>query len=161
MITAEQLANGFALNLRLIQMQVDGLSHADSLIQTPYNINSLNWILGHITVNRDRVLHQLGEAPILDEAQTARYQSDSEPVKGDGEDILTLERLLDVLVLGQTLISEDLGRLTLQDLEKEIHFSERAVPLGEHLFGLYFHDTYHTGQTELLRQVAGKSDKIV
>ena len=24
-----------------------------------------------------------------------------------------------------------------------------------------FHDTYHTGQTELLRQAAGKNDQII
>jgi len=42
MITKEQLAEGYALNLRLIQMQTEGMSHAESLTQTPYNINCLN-----------------------------------------------------------------------------------------------------------------------
>ena len=53
MITKKQLAEGYALNLRLIEMQTAGLSHSDSLIQTPYNINCLNWELGHIAVGRD------------------------------------------------------------------------------------------------------------
>lgn len=33
--------------------------------------------------------------------------------------------------------------------------------VGERLFGFYFHDTYHTGQTDLLRQVAGTNDKVI
>ena len=32
---------------------------------------------------------------------------------------------------------------------------------GERLFFWYFHETYHVGQTELLRQLAGKDDKII
>ncbi len=32
MINKDQLAEGYALNLRLIEMQTAGLSHADSLI---------------------------------------------------------------------------------------------------------------------------------
>ena len=52
MITPQKLIDGFGLNLRLIKLQTEGLSHADSLIQTPYNINCLNWVVGHITVNR-------------------------------------------------------------------------------------------------------------
>jgi len=31
----------------------------------------------------------------------------------------------------------------------------------QHADGFYFHDTYHTGQTDLLRQVAGKHDKVI
>ena len=33
--------------------------------------------------------------------------------------------------------------------------------LGARLHFQYFHDTYHTGQTELLRQVTGVGDKII
>lgn len=56
MITKEQLAEGYALNLRLVKMHTAGLSHADSLILSPYNINCLNWVVGHIAVGRDSVM---------------------------------------------------------------------------------------------------------
>lgn len=36
-----------------------------------------------------------------------------------------------------------------------------TVTLASRLFGLYFHDTYHTGQTDLLRQVSGADDTII
>jgi hypothetical protein len=35
------------------------------------------------------------------------------------------------------------------------------ITLGNRLFFIYYHETYHVGQTELLRQLAGKNDKII
>jgi len=29
------------------------------------------------------------------------------------------------------------------------------------IFFLYFHETYHVGQTELFRQLAGKDEKLI
>lgn len=78
MITKDQLAEGYALNLRLIEMQTAGLSHTVSLIQTPNNINCLNWVLGHIAVGRDSVLRMVGEGHLLSEAETNRYKTDSQ-----------------------------------------------------------------------------------
>ena len=41
----------------------------------------------------------------------------------------------------------------------ETRFGER--PVGQHVAGLHWHETYHTGQLELLRQLAGKNDAII
>ena len=161
MITIEALGEAYGVNLRLIKLQTEGLSHADSLVQTPYNINSLNWVVGHIAVNRDNVLRLLGGEPLLSEAETARYKRESEPVKGEGEDIIPLVRLLEILEQGQERLASELGVLSKEDLSREIMIGERKVTLGARLFGFYFHDTYRTGQTDLLRQVAGTNDKIV
>ena len=161
MITIEALGEAYRVNLRLIKLQTEGLSHSDSLVQTPYNINSLNWVVGHIAVNRDNVLRLLGGEPLLSEAETARYKRESEPVKGEGEDIILLERLLEILEEGQERLASELGVLSEEDLRREIMIGERKVTLGARLFGFYFHDTYHTGQTDLLRQVAGTNDKII
>ncbi len=34
-------------------------------------------------------------------------------------------------------------------------------PVAYWIFFLYFHDSYHTGQTEIFRQAAGFDDKII
>lgn len=161
MITKAQLVDGFALNTRLIQLQTKGLSHADSLTQTPYNINCMNWVLGHIAVNRDNVMCLIGVEPLLSEVESSRYKSESNPVKEDGPDILPLERLVEILTIGQERIEAAFEALDENQLQEEIQVGERMMPLGTRLYGFYFHDTYHTGQTDLLRQVAGTNDKIV
>ncbi len=48
MITPSGLVKAYERNTRIIEMQADGLSHANSLIQTEYNINCLNWTIGHV-----------------------------------------------------------------------------------------------------------------
>lgn len=161
MITKNQLAESYALNLRLIEMQAAGLSHADSLIQTPYNINCLNWVLGHIAVGRDRVLELIGEETLLSEAEINRYQTESDPITKDGEHVIQLDMLLEVLATGQMRINSGFSRLPEDQLSLEVQVGERRVPLGVRLHGFYFHDTYHTGQTDLLRQIAGTRDKII
>ncbi len=161
MITSKQLADGFALNTHIIQLQTRDISHAESLIQTPYNINSLNWVLGHIAVNRERVLTLLGEATLLTEVEKARYTRGSEPVRADGEAVIPLERLLEIVNRGQERIAQVLARQTPEELGREIQVDGDEITVGARLFGLYFHDTYHTGQTDLLRQVCGKNDKVI
>lgn len=161
MITADKLLEGFGLNLRLILRQTDGLSHADSLIQTPFNVNCLNWVLGHIAVNRDNLLRLMGGNLVLSASAYHRYESGSEPVKQDGKGVVHLDQLLGILNEGQTRISAAVEKLTASDLENEIQVGDANMTVINRMFGFYFHDTYHTGQTEILRQVAGMNDRIV
>jgi hypothetical protein len=161
MIDAAQLADSFALNTRLIHMQTAGLTHADSLLQPPFRSNSLNWVVGHLLVGRNRVLRALGAEPLVSEAEIARYETESEPIAGDGAGVWALEELLAAHDRTQERIAEGLRRATPDDLARELVIGERKTTVGQRVFGLYFHDTYHTGQAELLRQLAGTDDKIV
>lgn len=155
----QMLAKAFARNLWIIEAQTAGLTHQDSLAQMP-GMNCLNWVVGHLANYRDRVLTMLGEAPALDE-EGARYQRESDPVTGDGPGVVSLERLLAVLKEGQVRITAALSTLSEQALQVEETDNGRRSTLEDRLHFAYFHDTYHTGQTELLRAVAGKTDKVI
>lgn len=161
MITIQQLGSAFDRNARVVHIQTEGLTHTDSLIQTPYNINCLNWVVGHIVMYRDQILELLGKQQLLSAVEKSLYARESEPIRGEGKDVLRLERLLELLDQGQEQITEGLKELTPNDLENEIQVGQRRTRLSERLFFLYFHDTYHVGQTDLLRQVAGKDDRII
>jgi len=155
----QTLAKAFARNLWIIEAQTAGLTHQDSLVQVP-GMNCLNWVLGHLADYRDQVLAMLGEAPALGE-EGARYQRESDPVTGDGPGVVPLERLLAVLKEGQVRISAALSALSDEALGAEEMVNDRRLTLEDRLHFAYFHDTYHTGQTELLRAVAGKTDKVI
>ncbi len=159
-ISAQQLGKAFARNLWLLKRQTEGLTHDDSLLQPPMRGNCLNWILGHLAVHRDYVLDLLGQEQLLGAATIARYGRESAPILGDIAGVLPLETLLTALEQGQERIDAALAGATVDDLAREIVFN-RPMPLNEAVFFLYFHDTYHTGQTEPLRQLAGKDDKIL
>ncbi len=155
----QTFAKAFARNLWIIEAQTAGLTHQDSLVQVP-GMNCLNWVLGHLADYRDQVLAMLGEAPALGE-EGARYQRESNPVTGDGPGVVPLERLLAVLKEGQVRISAALSALSDEALGAEEMVNDRRLTLEDRLHFAYFHDTYHTGQTELLRAVAGKTDKVI
>jgi uncharacterized damage-inducible protein DinB len=161
MISTNELLEAFARNLNIIQQQTKGLSHEQCLLQPPFRGNCMNWVLGHIAETRNSLLKTLGEKPILTEAECKRYGHGSEPVCADGEGAIKLDRLLSLLQQSQERIAVALPRLAPEDLTKMVKDHRGDVPLGNRLFFLYFHETYHTGQTELLRQLAGTNDKII
>lgn len=161
MITAKELAGAFERDLGIIMAQTKGLSHADSILQPPMRGNCMNWVLGHIVDNRDTVLEQLGQPPLMGEQQRKRYGYGSEPVCADGEDVIKLEELLRMLQSSQETIAAVLGRITAEELAKEVKSFYGNTSLGSFLFFLCWHETYHLGQTEILRQLAGTNDKVI
>jgi uncharacterized damage-inducible protein DinB len=160
MITNTQLAEAFGRNLSIVQRQTEGLSHADSLRQPPFRGNCLNWVLGHLANNRDAILRAFGATPVTGEA-AARYKRESEPITSDDPDVLPLEELLRLLIASQEPLAAALSSATPDDLAREWQVGQRATTVGAWVFFLYFHETYHVGQTELLRQLAGADDKII
>jgi DinB superfamily len=160
-ITVTDLIGAFERNLGIIKAQTKGLSHADSLLQLPFRGNCLNWVLGHIADNRNTMLLYLGEDAILSEAHAKRYGYDSEPVCGDADDILTLEQLLVMLEQGQSALTGKLQKISVEELEGKVESFLGTTTLGQLIFFLQWHESYHTGQTEVLRQLAGKDDKVI
>ncbi len=161
MLTSNDLIESFARNVSVIKMQTKDLTHEDSLIQPPFGGNCLNWVLGHIAENRDRMLELLGE-PKLMETLSARYKRGSEAITAPGDNTLRLEEILDWLERSQECISAALRRNDEVSLSREIAVgNNRTMTLAQRLFFLYFHETYHVGQTELFRQLAGKHDRVI
>ncbi|MCU0486663.1 MAG: DinB family protein [Anaerolineales bacterium] len=162
MITPKILAEAFYNNVEIVKMQAAGLSQADSLVQLPFRSNCFNWVVGHLVSNRRTVLKLLGDEQTIEGTRMAHYQYDSEPVTGEGEGVLPLDQMLDLLDLAQEQIAKRLAAITDDELAQPLSvFGGKERTLGEWLFFFYFHDCYHTGQTEILRQAAGKDDKII
>ena len=152
------LANVFKRNQWVINEHTKGLSHTDSLIQPPENGNCLNYVLGHLVVHRDLILELVGKEAILTSDQKARYGYGSDPVIEDGSDVIPLEELLILLERSEQSMVGALEALSSEDLEKEIQSGERTTTLGERIEFYSWHDTYHVGQTEYLRQLVGIDD---
>jgi hypothetical protein len=159
MIDTKDLIGAFARNLTVVKAQTEGLTNEDSLIQSP-NGNCLNWVIGHIVEGRDDMLEVLGE-PRIAGAAVERYQRGSEPITGAGADVLPLAQLLELFDQSQAHIETTLGGMDLTDLARKSEDDPRGRSIGQRIFFLYFHETYHVGQTELFRQRAGKDDKII
>jgi len=156
----EILIDNFAFNQNVIHRQTHGLTHADSLLQLPFRGNCLNWVLGHIVDNRNTVLKLIGAAPVFTKEEASIYGHGSDPITGEGK-ALRLERLLADLDESQKRIAAALGAISPEAMAAEIEIWKGKTPLGEHLGFLNWHETYHVGQLELLRQLAGTNDAII
>ena len=161
MINPQDLVEAFARNASVIKMQTKDLTNEDSLRQPPFRGNCLNWVLGHIAENRDHVLELLGEPPLLG-AQGARYKRGSEPLTAADDGVLRLDELLAWLDRAQERIAAAVSRMDDAAWARGITVgNNRKTTVGQRVFFLYFHETYHVGQTELFRQLAWKDDKVI
>jgi hypothetical protein len=160
-MSSEILANWFDVTYRVLRLQTDGLTHQDSLLQLPFRGNCLNWVVGHILNSYGEALALLDEAQVWSKEEREPYLSESTPITPENNDIaLPFEKLLAYHATAQERLMAALARATPDDLAVAIG-SDTANSVGNVLQGLFFHITYHTGQTELLRQLAGKDDKVV
>jgi hypothetical protein len=159
MTDPDKLIQSFKANQGLIHQQTEGLTHADSLLQLPFRGNCLNWVLGHLVEHRDRVLALLNQPPTLNEAEAARYRTGSEPIT-NGQGVVSLEKLLSALEQAQEQITEGLRQAAPEALAT-IYDKERQQTVGDRIAGLHWHETYHVGQLEILRQLAGPNDAII
>ena len=162
LISPIQFAEAFRRNEMIVKLQTRGLSDEDGFIQLPFRANCLNWTIGHLLTNRAEILRLLtDEAPGWTE-KIARYKRESEPVTGPAAGVLALAELLELLDRSQNEINEALVRVTEDQIEEEIAFiGDTPQSRADWLFFFLFHDSYHTGQTEILRQAAGVNDKVI
>jgi uncharacterized damage-inducible protein DinB len=114
-------------------------------------------VLGHIIVSRSRALAMLGAEPVWSKEQSAAYAQESEPITD--EEAYPLNQLVADLDTSQERLAEALAKSTMEDLDEKKEGQDRC--LGERLSFIYWHEAYHTGQTELLRQLAGVDDKVI
>lgn len=146
------LAQSFGVTHSLIRRHTKGLSHADSVVQPPFEGNCLNWVLGHIVNGRNEALGYLGGKPIWTEAEVARYRTGSPPVTGP-DDGLPLARLLADLDASQERLRVQLETISAEAFAAVVETRFGPRPVGEHVDGLHWHETYHTGQLELLSKL--------
>ncbi len=156
----ETLLTQFGLTHYVVQKNVEGLSHADSLVQPEPGGNCLNWVLGHIVRTRNELLGLLGRKPLLPVEKFEPYGST--PIK-DGSRAIPLEQLLRHYEALQQPWAEGLRGMTPQAFAAPAPFSPTENPdetVGSLLAAVVFHESYHAGQMGLLRRLVGKPGAI-
>lgn len=123
------------------------IEHNESLITPAGEGNSMNWVLGHIITSRDDVRELLGLQKLYDK-ELEQYKRGSAQL--DGANAIEFKKLLEMYNSGQEELENKLKETDLTgDNEKY-----RMVTF------LAFHESYHTGQTGILRRAAGKEGAI-
>ena len=159
MTTPDEFVTLFKRTNWIMREQAKGLTHEASMLQLPFRGNCFNWVLGHILESRSRLLTYLGHDGFFTEAETALYNRGSEPLT-DGETAVPLPQLLDHLKASQKKIITYFEQATPDDLAVALADDNYPTLLSRLNF-VHWHETYHVGQLEILRQLAGTDDVII
>lgn len=147
---------------RVVQLNLAGISHEDSLVHPAAGGNCLNWVLGHLVATYQHTFPLLGQEPVLAESVAKRYDRGSRPME-DPAEALELSALLSAWDQVAERFLAGLSRLTTEDLDRPAPFSPSKNPnetVRSLLTVVLFHQAYHAGQTGVLRRVAGQTGAI-
>ncbi|MBX3011122.1 MAG: DinB family protein [Caldilineaceae bacterium] len=154
MISGDSLAANFERNASYVRGYLEGLTQADSLVQPPVKGNCINWILGHIVCYRTYVQAICELPPVLDEAAAKRYARDSAPVTGPAADLTPIETLRAAYNASQQALLGYLQTLSPTQAAEVVTAAGFTLPRAELLTTFMRHESFHTGQFELLRELA-------
>lgn len=146
---------------KVLQINLQGITHEESLIQPQPGGNCLNWVVGHLVCIYGQILPLLGQEPVRKEA-LERYDRGSAPIQAPAE-ALDLQELMSAWEETTKRFDAGLAGLTAEDLDKPSPISPSNDPdetVRSIVTTVLFHQAYHAGQTGVLRRLAGKEGAI-
>jgi len=146
----------------VVRLGLDGVTHDESLIQPMSAGNCMNWVLGHLLSIYDEVLPMVGQQPVLPPPAKKRYARGSKPLR-DGAEALDIAELRSMWDESAKRYDAGLSELDPETLGDPAPFSPTGnadETIGSLLSTIAFHQSYHAGQTGLLRRIAGKPGVI-
>lgn len=158
MITKTDFVTIFDSWARVFDLQTEGLSREDLFFQPQPGGNCIYWTLGHIMVNFIS-LAKVIQMPLPDfVAKYQDYAHGSEPVLADSPELPGLEQIhADYHQMSDLLSAAILAK-------DEAYFaepSERGGTHGTRMNFYAFHQAYHLGQLETLRNLTGHTEKLI
>jgi hypothetical protein len=157
---AEYFRNSYRSTYWLITAQAKEISDPESLLQLPFRANCMNWVVGHLLTQREFVLALLDVQPVWGDKEIQRYRTNSDPIK-NAEQAIPFHQIMQTLAVSQQRIQAGLGEITPARWNEATSIDGKDGPISSLIAGYHWHETYHCGQLEILRQLAGKNDKIV
>jgi uncharacterized damage-inducible protein DinB len=159
---ARTLTQQFGLTSYVLERNIADLSHEETLISPRPGGNCLNWVVGHITRARNSALGMMtGKHPYPMEDFNA--YDDRGGVPFSRQTALPLTELIGRFRSMQELLVSRINQLTPEALAQPAPFSPTGNPnetIGSLLVAFVFHESYHVGQTGLLRRLAGRPGAI-
>jgi DinB superfamily len=146
----------------VVGINVQGLTHADSVVQPRPGGNSLNWIMGHLVWAYEQALPLFGQDSVLEKGALDRYARGA-PALASPAEALNFEDLLAAWNAATERVDAGLAGLTPEVLEQKALSSPTNNPnetIRSLTCTILFHQAYHAGQTGVLRRITGKSGAI-
>ncbi len=157
---AEVVALILRRNQNAIVKAIEGLSHAESLLQLPGESNCMNWVLGHIATFRDGILADIRQPEYMTEAEAELYDAGSKPITVESNSV-DFERLVELQTQTYDAISKwldsnpaGLERQSTQDIPISKGYLGYWETVIEHFVQNMGHESIHVGELGALRELA-------
>ena len=157
MITKEDFKVLFETWQWIVNIQSAGLSREDLLLQPQPGGNCMLWVLGHMVEGMKNLVVEMGGAEPEGFQAYQRFERTSEPVLEDEPGLPDLEKIRQDYASLNVLAAQALEN------QEDIYFAEPGWngTKGATVLFLAFHMSYHAGQLEYLRNLAGKTEKVI
>src|SRR3984957_12916616 len=146
----------------VVRMNLEGISHEQSLIQPKPAGNCSNWVVGHLVTVYNRVLPLLGQTPVDSAGDLARYARGSSALTR-ASDAVPLRELVSAWDEACVRVDTGLAALPPRQLEMVVPDGPTGDPnetMRSLLAVVLFHQAYHAGQLGILRRIAGEGGAI-
>jgi uncharacterized damage-inducible protein DinB len=150
------------LTQTVVRLNLDGMTHDESLIQPNPAGNCSNWVLGHLLTIYTEALPLLGQQPVRPREELSHYARGAPPITKRSE-ALPLEELKKGWDESCARFDAGLAAIPEARLAERVPNSPTNNPdetVGSLLATLLFHQAYHSGQLGVLRRIAGKPGAI-
>jgi uncharacterized damage-inducible protein DinB len=153
---AASLRRSLAFHHGTLDMNLEGVTQQDSMVQPPGGANPINWVVGHVLVYRNLLHALLGAAPAWEGDATAAYARGSAPLTDEAQAV-PLDQLRAGLQASRKALEAALDTL---DPARLAEPSKGDQTVADRLSFLLFHEAYHLGQLGILRRIVGKPGAI-
>jgi len=157
MITKEDFKILFETWEWIVDVQTQGLSYQDLLLQPQPGGNCMLWVLGHMVESMKDLVIELGGSEPQGFDIYKRFERTSEPLLHVEPGLPGLGRFKQDYAALSALAIHALENQT-DDYFRQPGWSGTK---GATVLFFSFHMSYHAGQLEVLRNLAGKTDKVI
>lgn len=141
----------------VVNRNLEGINHRDSLVHPQPDGRTFNWILGHMVKTRNEILELIGQKSLYPKSKFEMYTP-----KGFSEaKALDIEELKGAFNALQRELEEGVKSLSPEKLNAPATLRpDRPDTVGSALATIMWHEAYHAGQLGTMRRVIGKDGKI-
>jgi uncharacterized damage-inducible protein DinB len=157
-MNGETLAYQLELCNYIVDLNTKDISHEESLIAPPKGGSCLNQVLGHLTRTRNMALGTMGQKQPYSMEEFDPYD-DRTGVPFSREKALPFDELRRRYKALQEPLVKAIRGMSAEALQSAPKRKMTGAPnetVGTQLATMVFHETYHVGQTGVLRRVVGK-----
>lgn len=144
----ELVKHQVGVTYKVIHINIEGITHEESMIFPNDEANCMNWVLGHLIYVRNGLLNILSEEPVWDGEVFSGYNRGAIALERKDE-FVNFEELKSYLKQSQEKLDKKLANLE--------HFSSEQI---NDIATLCFHENYHSGQLGYIRRLLGKPGAI-